>query len=243
VKQAWLRFYAELNEFLPPEKRYRAFPVQFYVPPALRDLIESQGVPHSEVDLVLVDGESAALDHIVGDGAWVSVYPVFESLDIASVSRVRPEPLRHPRFVLDVHLGRLAAYLRMAGFDAVYSNSAGDDELAAAAASQHRILLTRDVGLLKRAQVTHGYYVRETSPPAQLREVVRRFDLARLIKPFTRCMACNAELEPVPKEAVRGRVPDEVHARFDDFRACATCGRVYWKGSHYERMQKLIGSL
>lgn len=243
MKQAWLRFYAELNDFLPADKRYRTYPVRFHVSPAVRDLIESQGVPHSEVDLVLVNGESAALDLVVEDGARVSVYPVFESLDVASVSRVRPEPLRHPRFILDVHLGRLAAYLRMAGFDAVYSNSAGDHELAAGAASQHRILLTRDVGLLKRARVTHGYYVRETSPPAQLREVVRRFDLARLMKPFTRCMACNAELEPASKEAARGRLPDEVLARFDDFRACAACGRVYWRGSHYARMQKLIGRL
>ncbi len=243
MKRAWLRFYAELNEFLPPEKRYQAFCVAFYVPPAVRDLIESQGVPHTEVDLVLVNGESVPLDRIVEDGARVAVYPVFEAFDVSGTSRVRPEPLRHPRFVLDVHLGRLAAYLRMAGFDAAYSNSAPDEELAAMSAEGHRILLTRDTGLLKRAQVTHGYYVRETSPPAQLREVVRRFDLLRLVKPFTRCMADNSELKPVAKAQVRGRVPEDIFARYGEFHACPACGRVYWKGSHYARMRKLIERL
>jgi len=243
VKRAWLRFYAELNDFLPPEKRYRTFSVSFHVAPAVRDLIESQGVPHTEVDLVLVNGESAALSSIVGDGARVAVYPVFETFDIAETSLVRPEPLRHPRFLLDVHLGRLAAYLRMAGFDAAYSNSATDEQLAAASAAERRILLTRDTGLLKRAQVTHGYYVREASPPAQLREVVRRFDLARLVRPFTRCMADNAELQPAAKDDVRGRAPDQVLARCEEFHVCPACGRVYWKGTHYARMRKLIEEL
>ncbi len=243
MKRAWLRFYAELNDFLPPGKRFRAIPVQFHVAPAVRDLIEAEGVPHTEVDLVLINGESAGLERIVEDGARVAVYPVFESLDISPVSRVRPEPLRSPKFVLDVHLGRLAAYLRMAGFDAAYANSASDRELARISGAEERILLTRDLGLLKRAAVTRGYYVRETNPLRQLQEVVRRFDLKRLLKPFTRCMACNCELQPAAKGAVRDRVPADVLARHSGFHACGCCGRVYWKGTHYARMERIVAGL
>ncbi len=243
MKQVWVRFYAELNDFLAPEKRFQSFPVQFHVGPAVRDLIESQGVPHTEVDLILVDGKSVGLDCLVEGGERISVYPVFEAIDIADVSRVRPEPLRVPKFTLDVHLGRLAAYLRMAGFDAVYANDAGDEQLARTSAESHRILLTRDLGLLKRAAVTRGYYVRETNPLRQLQEVVRRFELKRLLKPFSRCMACNSELRRAVKENVRGRVPDEVFSKHDEFDECAACGRVYWKGSHYDRMQRIVGGL
>ncbi len=243
MKQVWLRFYAELNDFLSPEKRFQAFPIQFYVGPTVRDLIESQGVPHTEVDLILVNGESAGLDRVVEGGERISVYPVFEALDIADVSRVRPEPLRDPKFILDVHLGRLAAYLRMAGFDAVYANDAQDEELARTSAEGHRILLTRDLGLLKRAAVTRGYYVRESNPLRQLQEVVRRFELKRLLKPFSRCMACNSELTRAVKDDVNGRVPAEVFSKYDDFDECITCGRVYWKGSHYDRMQWIVSGL
>jgi uncharacterized protein with PIN domain len=243
VKRALLRFYAELNDFLPPEKRYRESEVLFHVGPAVRDVIESAGVPHTEVDLVLVNGESAPLSTILDDGDRISVYPVFESFDIAPLSLVRPEPLRIPRFVLDVHLGRLAAYLRMGGFDADYSNHASDPELARAAHSENRILLTRDRGLLKRGTVERGYYVRETAPFAQFREVVARFDLARLLKPFTRCMACNAALRDIAVEAAGARVPPEVLERHREFRECRACGRVYWKGSHYRRMQALLDQL
>lgn len=240
MKRALVRFYAELNDFLPAPKRYRDIEVRFYVGPAVRDVIESEGVPHTEVDLVLVNGESSALSRVLDDGDRVSVYPVFESLDVAPVSVVRPEPLRLPRFLLDVHLGRLAAYLRMAGFDARYSNQASDEQLAREAASHGLILLTRDRGLLKRAQVERGYYVRETAPLAQLREVVARFDLERLLKPFTRCMACNAELRESDARAIAARVRPEVLARHSAFRECPGCGRVFWKGSHYKRMLALL---
>jgi uncharacterized protein with PIN domain len=239
VKSARLRFYAELNDFLPPERRYETFTVEFHVAPAVRDLIESQGVPHTEVDLVLMNGGTAALPDIVEDGALVSVYPVFESLDIAAVTRVRPEPLRQPRFILDVHLGRLAAYLRMAGFDTRYANDAEDAELARVAAGERRILLTRDLGLLKRAAVTRGYYVRETSPARQLQEVVRRFELKRLLRPFSRCMRCNSELCAARPE----RAPEQARSRFTEFQECPGCGRVYWQGSHWARMRALMDAL
>ncbi len=240
MQHATFRFYAELNDFLPAERRMTAFSYFFHVGPAVRDAIEGLGVPHTEVDLVLVNGKPEDFSYVLRDGDRVSVYPMFESFDVRGTTRVRPEPLRQTRFILDVHLGRLAAYLRMAGFDSVYRNDYRDADLARIAREEERILLTRDRGLLKRAEVTRGYYVRATSPRAQFAEVLRRFDLFESLRPFARCLRCNSELGPAAVEAVAGRVPSGVLARHHDFLECRSCGRVYWKGTHYDRMRGLI---
>jgi uncharacterized protein with PIN domain len=170
------------------------------------------------------------------------VYPVFEAIDIGSLTRIRPEPLRDPRFVLDVHLGRLSAYLRMAGFDVHYSNEATDSALAALSATEHRILLTRDQHLLKRKQVTHAYWVRSLQPRAQLQEVVRRFDLARLVTPFTRCLRCNTPLVAAPAALIARQAPARVRSKQEQFRCCPSCGRLYWKGTHYARMRDVLAA-
>jgi uncharacterized protein with PIN domain len=236
MAQARFRFYAELNDFLPPERRFVEFTHDFLDIATVKDRIESFGVPHTEVDLILVNGEPADFARRVRDGDRVSVYPVFEALDIAPLARLRPEPLRNPRFVLDAHLGRLAAYLRMLGFDALYRNCWRDEELARISRDERRILLTRDVGLLKRGAVTHGSFVRETGGRRQLEEVVRRFDLGRLTEPFSRCMRCNGVLEPVPKLQIADRLPPRAAAEYEQFRQCSQCGRVYWQGGHHRRM-------
>jgi uncharacterized protein with PIN domain len=235
-----MRFYAELNEFLRRDLRGRRFDHQVPARVPLRDVIEGLGVPHTEVDLVLVDGVSVNLSAVPADGAFVSVYPVFEAFDIASITQVRAEPLRAPAFVLDVHLGRLSAYLRMAGFDVWYRTDADDRLLAGISADDHRILLTRDQGLLKRRLVTHGYYIRTRRVRDQLAEVIRRFDLSRLVAPFTRCTVCNAPLEDVEPAAVEGRVPPRVRATQQSYRACPGCGRVYWEGTHHARMRLVL---
>ena len=243
MPRAAFRFYAELNDHLALANRHRTLYRAFTVPGSVKDLIESFGVPHTEVDLVTVNGESEEFSRLVQDGDRVAVYPVFEALDIAVATRLRPRPLREPKFVLDVHLGRLAAYLRMLGLDAAYSNAADDAELARISAEQRRILLTRDRGLLMRSAVTHGYWLRQTAPRRQTAEIVRRFDLARRIDPFTRCMACNAPLVPVAKEQFGGRVPPGVAASRDEFRECPVCRRVYWHGTHDRRMRRWIEEL
>lgn len=241
MPQAWFRFYGELNDFLPLARRQKTFPHSFELSAPVKDMIEGMGVPHPEVELILANGESVGFDYLVRDGDRISVYPVFESLDVSSLVRVRPAPLRQPRFVLDTHLGRLAAYLRLLGFDTLYSNHAGDHELARLA-GQGRILLTRDTGLLKHASVTHGYYVRETEPRRQAAEVVRRFQLEPLIAPFTRCLRCNEPLQrlqggPPPS------IPEGVRERHREFWRCPGCGRHYWQGSHYHRMKSWVNAL
>ena len=238
-----LRFYAELNDHLPPGQQFQTIERTLLVPGSVKDLIESCGVPHTEVELIVVNGVSVDFSYIVRDGDRIAVYPVFESVDITPALRVRPAPLRDPRFVLDVHLGKLAAYMRMLGFDTIYRNCFDDAEIARVSATEHRTLLTRDRGLLKRSAVTHGYWLRETDSRAQLAEIVHRFDLGRSIQPFTRCMACNGILQSVTKAEVRPQLPPRVADAFDEFRQCDRCRRVFWQGSHYRRMQHWIEQL
>lgn len=235
-----VRFYAELNDFLPADRRGR--PTELDVAPGttVKDLCESLGVPHTEIDVVLVNGESVAFGHQVADGDVLSVYPVFEALDVSPVVRLRPRPLREPRFVLDVHLGRLARVLRLLGFDAVWRNDITDDELVTTSVGEKRWLLTRDRGLLKRSMLTHGYYVRETDRWRQILEVLRRFDLFGAISPFGRCLECNGVLGPVAKEQVEDRLPPRTRRDYHHFQRCPDCSRVYWQGSHYDRLVALV---
>jgi uncharacterized protein len=235
-----IRFYAELNDFLPPVRRGKRFLHSFDGRVSIKDLIESLGVPHTEVDLILVRGASVDFSYLVREGDHISVYPVFESFDISPVLRVRPHPLRQVRFVLDVHLGKLARYLRLMGFDSLYRNDFADEELASISRTESRILLTRDRGLLKHKVVTHGYCVRDTRPKTQLLEVLRRFDLFRSIHPFERCALCNSPLEAIEKEKIQDRLLPATRRHFEEFRICPACNQIYWKGSHHERMEQLI---
>lgn len=235
-----LRAYQELNDFLRPARRGREFEVIVSGSPSVKDVVESIGIPHTEVDVILINGESVGFDRPVRDGDRVAVYPQFESLDVASLQRLRPAPLRRPRFVLDGHLGRLAAYLRLFGFDCLYQPGWEDRELAAISAREVRILLTRDRGLLKRKEVTRGYCLRDVHPRRQLVEVLRRFDLLGAARPLTRCMACNGDLGRVDKAEVIAVIPPDVAERQEAFNRCRSCGRVYWEGSHFDRLTALI---
>ena len=243
VLQIAIRFYAELNEFLPLDKRQVAFMHRLKERDSVKDVIESLGVPHTEVGLILVNGESVDFSYVVQDGDRISVYPVFESVDVSPLVRVRPRPLAEPRFLADTHLGKLAGYLRMLGFDTLYRNDYDDHALARVSSSEERILLTRDRGLLKRSLVTYGCHIWETDPERQVAEVLRRYDLLAAIAPFRRCMRCNGLLEPVRKEAIADHLLPKTRQYYDEFRLCQGCGWVYWKGSHYERMQRLIERL
>jgi uncharacterized protein with PIN domain len=241
--RAWFRFYAELNDHLAPDHQYLTLERRFFVARTVKDAIESFGVPHTEVELILLNGESVDFSRLVRDGDRVAVYPVFESINIRSELRVRPLPLRDLKFVLDVHLGKLAGYVRMLGFDAEYGHSATDQELVQIAAGQQRVLLTRDRGLLMHNAVTRGYWLRETESRRQLAEVIRRFDLAAAVRPFSRCMACNSLLQHAEPAAVLDRLPPRIAELPYQFLLCSGCGRVYWQGSHYRRMQHWISEL
>jgi hypothetical protein len=241
-----IRFYEELNDFLPADRRRLPFAVRFPPGCTVKAAIEDLGVPHTEVDLVLVDGESVGFAHRLRGGQRISVYPVFESLDIVGVTKVRPEPLREMRFVADVHLGTLARLLRMFGFDALFAQDCGDEEIARLSRERSRIVLTRDRGLLKRRIVTHGCLVRSLAPREQLAEVFARFDL---IGPalratggcsgiFSRCMSCNEPLVRVEKSEVFPLLAPRVAEAYEEFSRCPGCGKLYWRGTHWERMRR-----
>lgn len=238
-----IRFYEELNDFLPESRRKNSFDVEFPPGCTIKALVEDLGVPHTEVDLVLANGDSVGFDFRLSHGDRISVFPLFESWDITGLSRVRPAPLRESRFMLDVHLGKLARLLRRFGFDAAYATTATDEQIVLTARRERRIILTRDRGLLKRRTVTHGYLVRSSQPREQLAEVFRRFDCVGQVRMFTRCIECNRPLTRVDAEAVSDRVPPVVAATYSDFSVCEGCGRVFWRGSHWERMKKLAAEV
>ena len=240
---AVFRFYEELNDFLRPNRRKREFLHEFRHRASVKDMIESLGVPHTEIDVILVNGESVGFEHIVGDGDRIAVYPMFEALDVTPIARLRERPLRDVRFVLDTQLGALARYLRMCGFDALYRNDWHDDRLARLAADERRMLLTRDREILKRSIVTRGYFVRADKPRVQLQEVCERLDLWKQFQPYRRCIRCNGLLVTVDKAAVEEVLEPRTKQCFDQFWRCDTCGRVYWRGSHVVRMEGLLADL
>lgn len=237
---ATFRFYQELNDFLPPERRRREFASPCARAATTKHMIEALGVPHTEVELILVNGESVGFDRQLADGDRVAVYPRFEALDVTPLLRVREYPLRQTRFVADAHLGGLAHLLRMLGFDTLYDNHFHDDDMVAIAGKEGRILLSRDRELLKRRSVTHGCYLHAQKPEQQLREIVERLDLARSARPFTLCLHCNAPLRPVDKASVLDRLPPRVREHYAHFSACDGCGRVYWEGSHWRNMRRVL---
>jgi hypothetical protein len=241
---AYFRFYAGLNDHLKVDDRYRTVERLLLVPTAVKDIIESFGVPHPEVSAIVANDEFVDFRYVVRRGDRIAVYPPFQSQWLRPGLILRPDLHREePRFVLDVHLGKLAAYLRMLGMDTLYQSCFSDPELVRISTEERRVLLTRDRGLLKHGAVDHGYWLRETDSRRQAAEVIERFDLSGWIRPFSRCMACNDMLEAVEKESIERELPARVAQLHTEFQRCRRCGRVYWKGSHYDRMLAWIKQL
>lgn len=238
-----IRFYEELNDFLKVEFRKKTLVRELNHQTTVKDLIESFGVPHTEVDLILVNGVSVGFEFQIHDQDLVSVYPVFESLDISEVTRLQERPLRDLKFIADNHLGRLAGKLRLLGLDVVYCKRANTEELLAAVTNERRVLLSRNRRLLMRKVIDRGYLVRSQLIQEQVREVIERFDLLKHLKPFTRCALCNGILERVVKEKVLQRLEPKTRKYFFDFFQCQNCGQVYWQGSHVPEINALIDSL
>jgi hypothetical protein len=240
MSETWIRVYAELNDHLPVERRFVESRLVFEGTPTIRNLLETNGIPPAEVDLVLLNGVSVSFEAAVRQGDRLSAYPVFESFDISADQRVRDEPLRLPGFVLDVHLGKLASHLRMAGFDAVYQNDYGDPELVEIACRDQRVLLSRDRQLIDKAQLDRAFRVRAENPEDQLAEVLERFQLQRRLRPFTRCLRCNELLITISINEIRDKIPERVRESQTIFRRCPVCQRIYWPGTHVERMSALM---
>jgi len=237
--------YNDLNFFLPHKQKNKSITHEWDWKASIKDMIESLGVPHPEIDLLIVNDISVDLDYIMQDGDDVHVYPMpyYETHPHPNKTRITPVYEGRPRFILDTHLGRLASYLRMMGFDTLYRNDYPDDELAEVSNEEQRILLTRDIGLLKRSLVVHGYYVRNTNPRKRLHEIAQRYDLIEQIEPFQFCMRCNGHLKSVNKTDILDQLPDRTASHYDDFHQCDSCEQIYWKGSHYVKMEKLLSEV
>lgn len=248
-----LRAYAELRDFLPRPPGTRDAPRQLRRPfrphQTVKDVVEAAGIPHTEVDLVMAGGRPVGLDHRPRPGDRIAVFPTLTTL--APPGRLLPPPAGEVRFVADVHLGGLARLLRLLGFDTRGAGSrpgidlpdTDDATIAAVAASEGRIVLTRDRGLLKRALVARGMYVRDDDPEDQAVDVVHHLRLADRIRPLSRCLRCGGTLAPVPKAAVADRLPPRTRQFVDDFRRCDRCAAVYWSGAHRAGLDATVDRL
>ena len=239
MKSAEFIFLAELNDFLPKKWQNISFRYSFEEHQTIKHVIECLGVPHNEVNHLRANDLAVDFSYHIHEGDQISVFPVSMPPGAQDILlQIKPESVSS--FVLDNHLGRLAAYLRLLGFDTLYSNDYQDEELARIASQENRTLLTRDRHLLMRNAVLSGYWVRHQDPQGQLIEVAQRFAMPGRIQPFQRCLRCNHPLEPVSKELVLARLKPLTRIYYDEFHICPACNQVYWKGSHYERMQGLL---
>jgi uncharacterized protein len=238
--QVRYRFHKELNDFIAPALRNIEITRDLNRKTSVKDVIESFGVPHTEVALILLNGVPKDFTYIVQDGDAIGVYPSSECVDIKQILRLRPEPLAIPRFVIDANLGRLARYLRLLGFDCLYRNDYSDDMVAKISSESERIVLTRDRSLLQRKIIIYGYFVRASTPKIQVKEVLKRYNLFHLIAPLVRCTRCNGILKKTEKQKIEHRLEPLTKQYYHDFLICMTCRQIYWQGSHYERAMHLV---
>jgi uncharacterized protein with PIN domain len=245
MRTAHFLFFGELNDLLPPTRRFTPFEEQVDDHASLKHVIESFGIPHTEIGAIRMDGQATALANRVPDHSLIEIYPYhYLENDHRLACSLEPlEPLAppgEPRFILDIHLGKLAVYLRILGFDSLYQNDFQDDTLAALAERFDRILLSKDRRLLMRKQVHYGYCVRSQDPARQTLEIIHRYQLYGQIRPLQRCLDCNTPLEPVDKREIIDRLELLTRRFYQEFHRCPNCDKIYWKGSHYDRMRKFI---
>ena len=237
---AHIHLHQPLQELLRSRIRGSLQPIEFKGHQTIKHLVESMGIPHTEIGMLQVMESRIGLGYLVKSGDVVHVYPATPVQDHLSGIFKDGQMVIPPHFILDNHLGKLAGDLRMLGFDAGYSNQYQDQELAEAAIAQKRILLTRDRQLLMRKFIQYGYLVRSLNPDEQLLEILQRFNLSAGINLFQRCMRCNQILKPVKKKEIQHRLESLTKKYFFEFKICPGCQRVYWPGSHIEKMEKRL---
>jgi len=210
---------------------------------SIKDVIEAMGPPHTEVGSIKVLGREVGFDHLPAPGEHIAVCPVSVPFDVRRATLLRPEPLPRLAFVVDANVARLGGLLRALGFDTAGSPDLDDAALADLASRQGRFALSRDQGLLKRRQVVFGRLVRGVAPHDQVVEVLKLLGLRPPFAAFTRCVRCNHPLEPVSKAAFWHRLLPLTRLYYDDFRRCTCCDRIYWPGSHLDRMRAWLDDL
>ncbi len=233
-----LRFHGDLSVFLESKAGDAVIERRLAEKTSIKDVIESCGVPHSEVDLILVDEQTVGFDHTLANDAKVEAFPVGNCRTYRTEKQL--QTIRIVRFVADGHLGSLTRNLRLLGFDVAYRQNAEDRQLLEVMVRENRALLTRDRRLLMHGIVQHGYCPRSQNADEQTIEVVRRFDLSELITPFTRCLRCNAPLEAAAKADIIDKLEPLTKIYYDQFRRCPDCKQIYWMGSHFPKLQRRV---
>ena len=235
-----LTFHGDLSFFLRSKRA--KIERQLSERTSVKDVIEACGVPHTEVDIILIDGNTCGFERVLIQDAVVDVYGIASN----RITRLAENHLQANKigiFVADGHLGKLVRDLRLLGIDVAYDRDAEDRQLVAQSAAENRALLTRDRRLLMHAAVRHGYYLRSQKPFEQTIEVLRRFDLAPTLVPFSRCLRCNAPLQPVRKDEVLDRLEPLTKVYYEQFRNCRGCGQIYWSGSHFDKLRDRVQKL
>lgn len=236
-KKTTLTALGSLQDFLNGTQAGNPITLTFELQPSLKDLVESQGIPHTAVFKWEINGKEQSPNYNLRDGDAITLYPIEATSD--------PEPrFIKPRvFIADVHLGKLAKALRLLGFDSLLAKGWADTAIIRRSNEEQRMILTRDIELLKNGNTRFGYWVRSTDPDEQVKELFKRFDLSDGITPFSRCMKCNGELQQVELGQVTDRVPPKVKEWHTDYWLCNSCGQVYWQGSHYQKLKEKITEL
>ena len=244
MADALICFHGDLDYFLADDGQGAAVAIPLDEDrPAVKHPIEALGVPHTEVGAIRVNDVAVDFAYRLAPGDRIDVYGLEAAESLPEAVPLQPDPPAPARFVADTHLGQLARYLRLFGFDTLYPDDYADDELARISAGDGRILLTRDRGLLKRKIIRFGYCVRSTDPRRQIGEVIRRYDLSGEVRPWQRCVRCNGMLQPVEKEAILHCLEPKTRLYYDEFQQCDGCGQIYWQGSHFQRMQAFIAEV
>jgi hypothetical protein len=207
---------------------------------SVKDVIESLGPPHTEIGLIVANNQYQDFSYQLRTGDMVDIYPHHPPVDVTQNSLLYPEPLPEITFIVDVNVGKLARLLRMLGFDTAYHWTWQDSTIANIAALEKRIVLTKDRGLLKRKKVQWGRLLRAETPVRQLREIRSFFGLSSPYAVFTRCLRCNTLLAPVDKQEIMHRLEPKTKKYFHHFQICPHCQRIYWRGSHHEKMRQYI---
>jgi uncharacterized protein len=239
TKKIYIRFYDDLNDFLPEPKKQQRFIFTIIDRTSVKDAIESIGIPHIEIDVIIVNGISVDFNYLINDNDNISVFPQFTALQNENLIHLKKPFPSKIKFTADNHLGALARYLRMIGIDTLYENDIDVHDYL----NEERIILTKNLRLLKEKKISYGYYVRNILPAEQLKEVVNKFRLQKIILEFSRCLECNNPLTSIDKDLIKHRIPPKVYQWQNEFHYCDNCDKIYWKGSHYERMSLLIKSL
>jgi len=243
IRNIIFSFHGDLSRFLSGDRQKKGFTYRVKGRPTIKDTIEALGVPHTEVDVIVANGQPVDFHYQSQDKDRVGVYPDAEKARRQNIIPLKPKIPSKPKFICDVHLGKLCRYLRLCGFDTLYDERYSDLQMIRVGAKEKRILLTRDIGLLKNKRIYFGYFIRNIDPQKRIKEVVSQFRLRDKIVPFKICTKCNGRLKRVAKKDVLNQLPPKVKKYYRVFHRCLKCQKVYWKGSHYERLQEAINQI